>query len=99
MGLKMLFEEYQDVCLVLIPEWSDSIYSESPCCMMHPIKFLLKRIYGFEDVGLRIPRWLFTALPFLICELDDFSYSVSPYCLTPPIKFLFETIYGLKDVV
>ena len=51
MGWKMLFEEYQDVCLVLISEWSDFIYSESPCCMMHPIKFLLKRIYGFEDVG------------------------------------------------
>ena len=51
MGWKMLFEEYQDVCLVLISEWSDFIYSKSPCCMMHPIKLLLKRIYGFEDVG------------------------------------------------
>ena len=51
MGWKMLFEEYQDVCLVLISELSDFIYSEFPCCMMHPIKFLLKRIYGFENVG------------------------------------------------
>ena len=51
MGWKMLFEEYQDVCLVLISELSDFIYSEFPCCMMHPIKFLLKRIYGFGDVG------------------------------------------------
>ena len=51
MGGKILFEEYQDVCLVLISEWSEFIYSESPCCMMHPIKFLLKRINGFEDVG------------------------------------------------
>ena len=28
----------------------DFIYSESPCCMMPPIKFLLKRIYGLEEV-------------------------------------------------
>ena len=42
MGWKMLFEEYQDVCLVLISEWNDFIYSESTCCMMHPNKFLLK---------------------------------------------------------
>ena len=47
MGWKMLFEEYQDVCLVLISEWNDFIYSES---MMHPNKFLLKRIYGLEEV-------------------------------------------------
>ena len=26
----------------------DFIYSESPCCIMHPNKFLLKRIYGWE---------------------------------------------------
>ena len=50
MGWKMLFEEYQDVCLVLICEWNDFIYSESHCCMMHPNKFLLKRIYGLEAV-------------------------------------------------
>ena len=50
MGLKMLFEEYQDVCLVLISEWNDFINSESTCCMMHPNKFLLKRIYGLEEV-------------------------------------------------
>ena len=50
LGWKMLFEEYQDVCLVLISEWNDFIYSESPCCIMHPNKFLLKRIYGLEEV-------------------------------------------------
>ena len=50
MGWKMLFEEYQDVCLVLISEWNDFIYSESTCCTMHPNKFLLKRIYGLEEV-------------------------------------------------
>ena len=50
MGWKMLFEEYQDVCLVLISEWNDFIYSESTCCMMHPNKFLLKRINWLEEV-------------------------------------------------
>ena len=50
MGWKMLFEEYQDGCLVLVSEWNDFIYSESPCCMMPHIKFLLKRIYGLEKL-------------------------------------------------
>ena len=50
MGWKMLFEEYQDVCLVLICEWNGFIYSESPCCMMHPNKFLIKRIYWLEKL-------------------------------------------------
>ena len=49
MAWKMLFEEFQDVCLVLISEWNDFIYSESTCCMMHPNKFLLKRINGLEE--------------------------------------------------
>ena len=44
MGWKMLFEEYQDVCLVLISEWNDFIYSESPCCKMHPNKFLQENL-------------------------------------------------------
>ena len=50
MGWKMLLVEYQDVCLVLISEWNDIIKSESPCCMMHPHKFLLKRTYGLEEI-------------------------------------------------
>ena len=29
-----MFEEYQDICLVLISEWNDFIYSESPCCLV-----------------------------------------------------------------
>ena len=48
--MKMLFEEFQDGCLVLISEWNDLIYSKSPCCIMPPIKSLLKRIYGLEEV-------------------------------------------------
>ena len=74
MGWKMLFEEYQDVCLVLISEWSDFIYSESPCCMMHPIKFLLKDIYCLEEMFEEFRRLLFSARQYLICKWDNFSY-------------------------
>ena len=39
---------------------------KSPCWQKPLIKFLLKRIYGLEeDVGWRIPRWLFYAGPSL----------------------------------
>ena len=39
------------------------------------IKFLLKRIYGLEkDVDWKIPRWLFSAWPSLMCEWGDISY-------------------------
>ena len=34
----------------LISEWDDFSYSESECCLTHPIKFLLDRIYGLKDV-------------------------------------------------
>ena len=67
MDWKMLFEEYQDVCLVLISEGNDFIYSESPCCMMHPNKFLLIRKYGFKEV-LKIPRRLFSAQPSFLSK-------------------------------
>ena len=39
---KMLFEEFQDACLVhghLCSEWDDFSYSESPCCLTHPSSF------------------------------------------------------------
>ena len=68
MGLKILLEEYQGVCLVLISEWDDFIYSESPCCMMHLNKFLLKRIYGLEEVIPKMPRRLFSAWPSFVSK-------------------------------
>ena len=34
----------------LISEWDNFSYSESQCCMTHPIKFLLDTIYGLDDV-------------------------------------------------
>ena len=49
----MMFEEFQDGCLVLGNFWYANgmilATSESPCCMEPSIKFLLKRIYGLEE--------------------------------------------------
>ena len=133
----MLFEEFQDGCLVhghlwylngkilaflsikralsiedvvwripwrLLSTWP-SLVSECNDLsiwlnwLMPTIKALPKRTYGLGDVVWRISRWLFSAWPFLISEWDDFSYSESPCCLTHPISFLLETIYELEDVV
>ena len=52
----MMFEEFQDGCLVLGNLWYANgmllATSESPCCMKPSIQFLLKVIYGLEeDVG------------------------------------------------
>ena len=77
---KMLVEEFQDDCLVLGNLWYANrmilaISKSKICCMKPSIKFLLKRIYGLEeDVGLRIPRWLFSARQSLICKWDGLNY-------------------------
>ena len=64
------------------------------------LKVLLKRIYCLkEDVGRRIPRWLFSAWLSLMCEWDDLSNSESPFCRKPSINFLFKRIYGLEEDV
>ena len=51
----MMFEEFQDACLVLgnlcYANGMILATSELPCCRNPSIKFLLKRIYGLEDVG------------------------------------------------
>ena len=60
---------------------------ESPWYLKPSIKFLLKRIHGWEDVGWRIPRWLISAWPSLMCEWGAFSCSESLYCRKPFIKF------------
>ena len=99
---KMLVEEFQDDCLVLGNLWYANgmilAISKSPCCTKPSIKFLLKRIYGLEeDVGWRIPRWLFSARQSLICKWDDNSYFWGSCCLKPSIKFLLKRIYGLEE--
>ena len=52
---KMLVEEFQDCCLVLDNLWYANVMIlaiyESLCCQKPPIKFMLKKIYGLEDVG------------------------------------------------
>ena len=45
---KLLFEEYQDVCLVLISEWNDFIYSEYRCCI--PISFCSREYMGWKKL-------------------------------------------------
>ena len=52
----------------------DFIYSESPCCMMHPNKFLLKRIYGSEVVW-KIPRRLFSAWPSFVSKWNEKAFT------------------------
>ena len=74
----MMFEEFQDGSLVLCIIWYVNgmilATSESQCCREPSTKFLLKRIYGLEDVGGRIPRWLFSAWQSLVYKWDDVSY-------------------------
>ena len=49
----MMFEEFQDECLVLgnlsYANGMSLAVSEPPCCMKPSTKFLLKRIYGLEE--------------------------------------------------
>ena len=51
----MLVEEFQDGCIVLGNLFNANgrikTISESPCCRKTSTKFLLKSIYGLEDVG------------------------------------------------
>ena len=57
----------QNGCLVLGNLWylnrMISAFSESPCCRKPSIKFLLKRIYGLEEVIWKMPWRLFSAWP------------------------------------
>ena len=70
---RMLFEKYQDCCLVL--GHPDILFILS----LH----LLKRTDGFEEeIAWRNPRWLFNAWPSLISEWNDLSNSGSLFCLS-----------------
>ena len=78
MVLKMLVEEIQDGCLVLGNLWYANgmikAISESACCQKPPNEFLLKRIYGLEEnVGWRIPKWLFNAGSSFIILMEWFQ--------------------------
>ena len=68
--------------------------SESPYCWNLSIKFLIKRIYGSEeDVGWRIPRWLFTAWPSLMWDWDDMLFLSSHYGRSLPQDFAQENTW------
>ena len=76
---KMLVEKFQDGCIVHGHFWCVNgviiVISESPYCWKPSINLIFKRIYGLEeDVGWKIPRWLFSAWPPLMCEWDVFCY-------------------------
>ena len=64
---RMLFEKYQDCCLVL--GHPDILFIQS----LHVVLFLLKRTYSSEVIAWRVPRWLFNAWPYLISEWNDLS--------------------------
>ena len=64
---------------------------------MPSIRFLLKRIYGLEEVVWKIPRRLFSAWPSLVSEWNERSISESHFCLTNPIKFLLMRTYSLEE--
>ena len=66
---------------------------------MHPNKFLLKRIYGLEEVVWKIPRRLFSAWPSFVSELNERSIYESLCGLKHPIKFLLIRTYSLKEDV
>ena len=98
---KMLVEEFQDGCLVHGHLWCVNgmilDISEFPYCQKTFIKFLIKRIYGLEeDVGWRIPRWLFSAWPSLMNEWDEICYFWVAMLWEAFLKFLLKRIYGLK---
>ena len=58
------------------------------------LKFLLKRIYGLkEDVGKRIPRWLFSALSSLMC--DGMIFANSESYLLPEA---FHSVFTLENI-
>ena len=82
---KIMFEEFQDGCSMMDPLWHlngmISAVADPLCCMKPSIMFLIKRIYGLEeDIGWRIPKWLFsTCLSFI--------------CLASLIKFMLKSTW------
>ena len=84
MGLNMLFEEFQDGCLVHDNLW----YLNGKILNI----LSLNRALSFEDVVWRTPWRLLIAWPSL-------ELSIWLYWLMPTIKALPKRTYGLGDVV
>ena len=91
---KLLFEEYQDVCLVLISEWNDFIYSEYPCCI--PISFCSREYMGWKKLFEKFQecRLVHDHLLYLSEMKEAF---MSLFGLKHPIKFLLMRKYGLEE--
>ena len=66
---------------------------------MHPNKFLLKRIYGLEEVVWKILRRLFIAWPSFVSKWNERSIYESLFGLKHPIKFLLMRTYGFEEDV
>ena len=88
-GLKMLFEELQDGCLVHGHLW----YLNGKILAI----LSLNRTLSFEDNVWRIPWRLLSAWPSLVSECNDLSIWLN--WLVPTIKVLPKRTYGLEDVV
>ena len=88
---KWLFSEWP----FLISEWDDFSYSESPCYLTHPIKFLLETIYGLEDVVWRISRCLFSSENWMEWFLFILSLHVI-WCI--PISICSREYMGWKKL-
>ena len=73
---RMLFDKYQDCCLVL--GHPDILFILS----LHVVWFLFKKTYVFEEeIARRIPRGLFNAWPSLKSEWNNLSNSGAPFAL------------------
>ena len=101
----MMFEEFQDGCLVLGNLWYANgmilATSESPWCMEPSIKFLLSRGYmvwknmlvgEFKDGCLVLGNLWYVNGMIL-------AFSESPCSWKPSIKFVLKKIYGLEEDV
>ena len=89
MGLKLLFEEFQEGCLVHGHLW----YLNGKILAI----LSLKRALSFEVVVWRIPWRLLSAWPSLVSECNDLSIWLN--WLMVFIKVLPKRTYGLEDVV
>ena len=101
----MMFEEFQDGCLVLGNLWYANgmilATSESQWCIEPSIKFLLSRGYmfwknmlvgEFKDGCLVLGNlWCVNGMIL--------AFSESPCCWKPSIKFVLKKIYGLEEDV
>ena len=85
-GLKMLFEEFHDGCLMLDPLWhlngmiSDFLCILSACCLLW--NFCSRGNIVWKTMFEEFRRWLFSARQSLICKWDVFINFI-PFFMLP----------------